>query len=557
MTDKEIIKDLETELEKLKELEAEVKRLKADNKIKDIAIENLNLSLNKFRKMLFGPGREKTPEEIKNSNQISFFDDSKEEQKQAIEEITEAIKEIVVKSYKRKINKTGIRKDKLKDFEFEMEEYEIPDDENCDICASPMKKIGRKLLRQNIKYVPAKLVLVSVFQNTYKCISCGAKDSNNPNDHFLQAPVPRPILNHSFISPSLAAQVIYQKYFMGMPLNRQESFWYDKGLLLPRATTAHWCNQISEYYLKSLRNLMHKRILESNELVMADETKIQCNHEKNRKASSDSFMWVLRSGEQEKIQGVIFKYSMTRNSSEAISLLKNFKGIFVTDAYGGYNKIPDALHAKCWSHTRRKFLDAIPTDNKHKPIAGTKGEEGLKFCNKFFKIEQELTELSNEERLLKRQELSKPVYEAFLVWVDELSKQIITNKKLSEAITYVKNQHVELGQFLNDGRIPLTSNLVERSIRPFAVHRRAWLFADTTKGAVANAVMYSIVESAKLNDLNLFKYIEHILTELPQLNDINNEEELEKYLPWSYDLPVELKNIDSEVLKVNKSLLSK
>lgn len=344
---------------------------------------------------------------------------------------------------------------------------------------------------------------------------------------------------------------------MGMPLNRQESFWYDKGLLLPRATTAHWCNQISEYYLKSLRDLMHKRILETNELVMADETRIQCNHEKNRKASTDSFMWVLSSGEQEKIKGVIFKYSKTRNSSEAISLLKGFKGIFVTDAYSGYNKVPDALHAKCWSHTRRKFLDSIPKDNKYKPIPGTMGEKGLKYCNKLFEIEKKLTELSNEERLSKRHEFSKPVYEAFLVWVDELSKKIITNEKLLEAITYVKNQHVELEQFLNDGRIPLTTNLVERAIRPFAVHRRAWLFADTPKGAVANAVMYSIVESAKLNDLNLFKYIEHLLTELPQLDNLNDEKELEKYLPWSDDLPTELKNVDSEVLKVNKSLLSK
>lgn len=207
MTDKQRIKELEAELKKLKELEAEklkkleaeVKKLKEDNKVKDIKIENLNLSLNKFRKMLFGPGREKTPEEIKNSDQLSFFDDTKEEQKQAIEEISKATEEIVVKSYKRKINKTGIRKDKLKDFEFEIEEYELPNDERCDICGYSMKKIGRKLLRQNIKYVPAKLVVVNTFQNTYKCINCGGKDSENPNDHFIQAPVPKPVLNHSFI----------------------------------------------------------------------------------------------------------------------------------------------------------------------------------------------------------------------------------------------------------------------------------------------------------------------------------------------------------------------
>ena len=122
-------------------------------------------------------------------------------------------------------------------------------------------------------------------------------------------------------------------------------------------------------------------------------------------------------------------------------------------------------------------------------------------------------------------------------------------------LTYIRNQHVELGQFLNDGRIPLTTNLVERSIRPFAVHRRAWLFADTPAGAVCNAVMYSLVESAGINNLNIFKYIEYLLTELPQLDNLNDENQLKHYLPWSESLPAFVRSSVSEVLKVNSGLL--
>ena len=114
---------------------------------------------------------------------------------------------------------------------------------------------------------------------------------------------------------------------------------------------------------------------------------------------------------------------------------------------------------------------------------------------------------------------------------------------------------MELGQFLNDGRIPLTTNLVEISIRPFAVHRRAWLFADTPEGAVCNAVMYSLVESAGINNLNIFKYIEYLLTVIPQLDNLNDEKHLKKYLPWSDSLPAFVRSEDSELLTVNKGVL--
>ncbi len=542
---------------KIKDLEDTIKQLQEENRLKDIKIENMNLTLNKFRKMIFGPGRERTPENFSEyeSDQLSFFCD-KEEEKHTIEEIQEAVKEITVKPHKRKINKAGIREDKLKDFDFEIEEYDIDAEEKCDICEGELVKVGRKLVRQRVEYIPAKLSVVSVYQNTYKCISCGNKDSENTNDHFVKASIPRPLLNHSFVSASLSSQIIYQKYFMGMPLNRQEKFWYDLGLALPRGTMASWCNKLTEYYLKPVRDLMHKEILAENELVLVDETRIQCNKEKGRAPNTDSFMWVLHSGENEEKRGVVFKYSPSRSSEVAKNMLENFKGIFVTDGYSGYNAIPEALHAECWAHFRRKLLDSIPLDEKKKPINGTAAEEGLKYVKRLFEIEEELSNMPNDERLEKRNKFSRPIYEEILSWYEKTSKKIITNEKLKEALTYIKNQHVELGQFLNDGRIPLTTNLVERSIRPFAVHRRAWLFADTPAGAVCNAVMYSLVESAGINNLNIFKYIEYLLTELPQLENPTDGEQLKQYLPWSESIPDYVKISASEVLTVNKNLLA-
>ncbi|WMJ77553.1 IS66 family transposase [Sedimentibacter sp. MB35-C1] len=239
----------------------------------------------------------------------------------------------------------------------------------------------------------------------------------------------------------------------------------------------------------------------------------------------------LHSGENEEKRGVVFKYSPSRSSEVAKGMLENYKGIFVTDGYSDYNAVPEALHAECWAHFRRKLLDSIALDSNKKPIKGTAAEEGLKYVGRLSEIEEEISNMPDNEKLENRNKFPRPIYEEILAWHEKTSQKIITKKKLKEALTYIKNQHVELGQFLNDGRIPLTTNLVERSIRPFAVHRRAWLFADTPAGAVCNAVMYSLVESAGINNLNIFKYIEYLLAELPHLENPTDEEQLKQYLP--------------------------
>ena len=151
-----------------------------------------------------------------------------------------------------------------------------------------------------------------------------------------------------------------------------------------------------------------------------------------------------------------------------------------------------------------------------------------------------------EEKEKKRQKLSKPIIEEFFEWVNTtLTEKIIVNKKLKKALVYAQNQKRELSEFLNDGRIPLSNNIAERSIRPFATHRKNWLFADTVAGAKANATFYSLIESAKINKLNIYKYINYLLDNLPQ-EEFLNEESLKKYLPWSEELPTDIRNYEGE-----------
>lgn len=269
---------------------------------------------------------------------------------------------------------------------------------------------------------------------------------------------------------------MYQKYYLGVPLYRQESFWYDKGLILPRNTLANWNITLSEYYFKNLYNLMHEVILNTSALIHCDESTMQCNKEVEKKATSTSYMWVLRSGAMEEKKGVIFKYAPSRSAEVAKNFLKDYKGVLVTDGFAAYNKIEKITHSECWAHVRRKFYESIPLlDNKKMDIS-SEGYKGVEYCNKLFEIEREISSLSLEEKKNKRQELSKPVLEAFFEWVNStLNNKIIVNDKLKKALVYSRNQQKELSEFLNNGLIPISNNLCEQAIRPFATHRRSWL----------------------------------------------------------------------------------
>ncbi len=529
-------------LKKYNESIIENRNLKVEN-------DNLKIENNNLKRIVFGSKSEKIPKQNEQvEEQCSLFDDPKEVEKDLEEQIDKNIEEITV--YRKKKNKTrkaGIKRSALKDIIIKRKEFIIEEGTKCPICNGNLKNVGKKVVRQEIEFEPAKLNIKEYIKYVYKCEDCAEKENSEGKNTFVETEVPKAVLPHSFISPSLATEVIYQKYYLGVPLYRQEKMWDDRGLVLPRNMMANWNIKISEYYFNYIYNLMNKKLKEESEVLHCDETTIQCNKEPGRKASSNSYMWVLCSGELEKHRGIIFQYDKSRSAQMAQAFLKGYKGILVTDGYAAYNGIEGITHAECWAHARRYFYESIPLDNNKKMDITCDGYIGVKYCNKLFKIEEEIANLSMEEKKEERNKKSKPVLEEFYKWVNStLAEKVIINNKLKKALLYALNQKKELSEFLNDGRIPLTNSLAERTIRPFAVHRKNWLFADSVEGAKANGVMYSIIESAKINKLNIWKYIKYLLDELPQLENINDEKALEKYLPWSEELPVEIQNYEGE-----------
>lgn len=533
MTPQEELLALRSLVEKQKEeIAAKDEIIEKQNQViekQSIQIENMIQALLHARKKLFGPSTEATKQI---EGQLFLF----EEAQKLAEELGVEQKKITVKPYTRTPRQPGVRAEMLAGLQKEVEEYVIPDGETCSKCGGDMKVVGKRIVRTEVEFEPAKLIVRQIVQQVAKCTVCGTEGAEHPNCHFQKAAVPTPPLPHSLSTPSLIAQVMYQKFMMGLPLARQERDWYRMGLILPRNNMANWIIRCSQEWLEPIYWRIHEYLMKCGVLHM-DETRIQCNKEAGKKASSESFIWVIRSAACEDLQAAFFYYSQTRNGDTAKELLENFHGYLVTDAYSGYEKVERIIRSLCWAHVRRYFIESIPLDNNGKELSGSKGAEGREFINLLFKAEQEIKDLSYEEKKQKRQEASRPILDAFWSWVEKTSALATTNEKLTKALVYAQNQKKYLETFLEDGRLPISNNLCEATIRPFATARRAWLFADTPKGAKANAILYTLVESARANQLNVFEYLKYLLAEIPNSGYLEHPQILDEYLPWSKSLP--------------------
>ena len=495
-----------------------------------IQIENMTQALLHARKKMFG----KSSEVSTGYEQLCLFEETTELAKALLKEQ----ETIVVKEHKRTPRKPGIRKEMLAGLPKEIEEYIIDEEEKCSVCGGELKVIGKEIVRTEVEFKPATLIVKQIVRQIAKCKSCSS-DGNDRPAHIQKASVPAKVLPHSIATHSLVAQIMYQKFGMGAPFARQEKDFYQMGLEISRANMAHWTIRCSDEWLMPVYHRIHQILIQKCGILHMDETRIQVNKESGKKASSDSFMWVLQSGACEDIKATFFHYSRTRSRKVALELIDGFKGYLTTDAYAAYANmhLEDVKNSFCWSHLRRYYIDSIPLDNSGKEIPGSKGAEGREYVNLLFRLEKEISDLSYEDKKAKRQEASRALLDAFWSWVENTITIPTTNEKLTKALNYSLNHKNELEMFLEDGRLEISNNLCESHIRPFATARRAWLFADTPNGARANAVLYTLVETARANDLNVYAYLDYLLAEMPNADFCNHPEIIDDMLPWSDKLP--------------------
>lgn len=327
-------------------------------------------------------------------------------------------------------------------------------------------------------------------------------------------------------SPSSVAWVMHQKFVNAL----QEKEWKTLGLDLSRATMANWIMAASRDWLTPLLKLMHQKLLQEK-YIHADETPVQVMNEEGCRNTSDSYMWIYSTGKYTKYPLRIFEYQPGRNGKYPQDFLSGFTGYLHSDAYIGYKKVDNVTRCLCWSHLRRNFVDALPKD-----IRGpddTLPGQGILYCNKLFEIEKTLENLKSEERKSERLKQEIPILDAFWTWVDSARDKVLPKSKLAEALRYALNHKQEFMNFLEDGNCDISNNLAENAIRPFTIGRKNWLFNGSPEGAAASAVVYSMIESAKANGLNPYKYLYHIFSELPGVRFGQYPEFLEDYLPWN------------------------
>ena len=475
--------------------------------------------LNQQRK--FGSSSERT-----NTEQLQLFNEAEVEanppgEEPAVEEIT----------YRRR-KKQGQREELLEDLPFETIEYRLPSEEQvCPSCGGALHEMSTEV-RHELKIIPAQVSVVKHIRYVYACRRCEQEDIQTP---IVTAPMPAPALPGSLASPSAIAFTMTQKYVEGMPLYRQEQQWDRLGIKLSRQTLANWIVRGADRWLRPLYERMHDHLLRQD-ILHADETTLQVLHEPGRSAESVSYLWLYRTGRAGP-PIVLYDYKTTRASKHPRRFLSGFRGYLHVDGYAGYNGLPEITLVGCWAHARRKFdesLKALPAEQRGAAVAA---KEGLDFCNRLFAIERDILEATPEERYKIRLERSRPVMEAFSAWLKHQIPRVLPKSSFGQAIHYCRNQWDKLSTFLKDGRLELDNNRSERSIKPFVIGRKNWLFANTPRGAQASATIYSIVETAKENGLNPFNYLQYLFERLPNL-DLQDLNALDGLLPWSTDLPL-------------------
>ena len=377
-------------------------------------------------------------------------------------------------------------------------------------------------------FVPAKVEVEEHHIGVY---------ASKTDEHMVKADHPKALLHGSLVSPSLGAAIINGKYVNAVPLYRLEQEFQRYGLRITRQNMANWCIRLAEEYLSILYDHLHKELYFYH-VIQADETPVLVNHD-GRKAGSKSWMWVYRSGQlYQQRQIVLYEYQQTRNASHPREFLKGYDGICVTDGYQVYHTLEKELEeltiAGCWVHCRRRFDEAL----KLIPKSYQKESNAfllMKQIQAIYREEGKLNDLSSDERLKQRQAVIKPLVDAFFAYLNTIN--VSKKDKFGDAVGYARNQEKYLRVFLTDGDVPIDNNASERAIRGFCIGKKNWQMIDTIHGAKSSAIIYSIVETAKANNLKPFDYVQHLLEEIPKHMDDKDCSFLEDLLPWSEKLP--------------------
>jgi len=390
--------------------------------------------------------------------------------------------------------------------------HDIAEEEKVCQCGSHLSRIGEEI-SEKLDLIPAIIRVIKHIRPKYSCTSCEGVEDDGATVKI--APVPPQIIPKGIASGGLLAHILCAKFEDALPFYRQEKQFYRLGVDLGRATMCNWAIKAAEQ-CAPLLELLRSEIL-SGPLVNADETTVQVLAESGRSPTAQSYMWVFRGGDPHS-SAVLYQYHPSRSGDVAHSFLRGYQGAVQTDGYSGYNFLDaqkGVIHVGCWAHARRKFMEA----DKARPQKGKPGSTivALNYIQTLYRVEKKAKKLGLEgqDLLELRRKESLPALHKFRAWLEKRSLTVTPQSLLGKAINYTLKQWHRLAAYIEVGYATPDNNLAENAIRPFVVGRKNWLFSGNPKGAQASAAIYSLIETAKTNKLDVYRYLRFLFDNLP------------------------------------------
>ena len=402
------------------------------------------------------------------------------------------------------------------------------EDKSCPCCSGPLHVMGEDR-SERLDIIPAQFRVFVTRRPKYACRSC--------EEIVIQAPAPSRLVEGGIPTEATVAHVLVSKYADHLPLYRQSQIYARQGINLDRSTLADWVGKAA-FLLRPIHERLFERLKASDKLFADETTAPVLDPGRGRTKTGQLFAYARDDRPWGGIDppGVVYLYAPDRKAEQLLRHLRGFVGILQVDGYAGYKALGErnaVSLAFCWAHVRRRFYELAQSGPA--PIA----TEALARIAELYKIESEIRGHPADERRAARQQRSQPIIDALQPWLREKLTLVSQKSKLAEAIRYALARWAGLSRFLDDGRVEIDSNVVERAIRPIALNRKNALFAGSDGGGEHWATIASLIETAKLIGVDPYAYLADVITRIVAGHP---QSQLDDLLPWAYE-PAPLKAV--------------